>query len=62
MIASIHGEVIKVDFDGIVISINGLGIKVLVTEETRLKHNPGDRIFLHTIFNRPRRVACSLWI
>jgi len=48
MIASIHGEVIKVDFDGIVISINGLGIKVLVTEETRLKHNPGDRIFLHT--------------
>ncbi len=48
MIASIHGEVIKVDVDGIVIDISGMGIKILATEATRLSHNPGERIFLHT--------------
>jgi len=48
MIASIHGEVIKVDVDGVVIDISGIGIKVLVTETTRLSHNPGEKIFLYT--------------
>ncbi len=48
MIASIHGETIKIDADGLVLNISGMGFKVLVPDATRMKTNPGDRIFLFT--------------
>jgi Holliday junction DNA helicase RuvA len=48
MIASIHGEIIKIETDGLIINIGGIGFRVFATDATRQKATSGDRIFLYT--------------
>jgi len=48
MISTIHGEIIKIETDSLIINIGGLGFKVYTTDSTRIKANTGDKTFLHT--------------
>jgi Holliday junction DNA helicase RuvA len=48
MISSIHGEILNIDSDGLVINIGGIGFKVLVPESINVKSKTGDNIFLFT--------------
>lgn len=48
MISTIHGEIIKIDPDGVVINIGGMGIKVFTTETTRMNSETGKNAFLYT--------------
>jgi Holliday junction DNA helicase RuvA len=48
MIASIHGEIIKIETDSLIINIGGIGFRVFTTDGTRQKVTSGDRIFLYT--------------
>jgi holliday junction DNA helicase RuvA len=48
MIASLHGEIIKIESDSLIIEIGGMGFRVFVTEITRVTGKLGDRIFLYT--------------
>ncbi len=48
MISSIHGEILNIDSEGLVLNIGGIGFKVLVPESTKIKSKTGDNIFLFT--------------
>lgn len=48
MISTIHGQIIKIGSDHLVIDISGLGFKVFVTNSTRTKFTETQRIFLYT--------------
>jgi Holliday junction DNA helicase RuvA len=48
MIASIHGEILNIDADGLILNIAGIGFKVLVPEATRVQSKTGEKIFLFT--------------
>lgn len=48
MIASLHGEIIKIESDSLIIEVGGMGFRVFVTEMTRVTGKLGDRIFLYT--------------
>jgi Holliday junction DNA helicase RuvA len=48
MISSIHGQIIKVGTDHFIIDIGGIGFKVNITQQSRLKFTTDDKIFLHT--------------
>jgi len=48
MISTIHGQIIKIGGDHLLIDIGGLGFKVFVTNSTRSKFTESQRIFLYT--------------
>lgn len=48
MISSVHGKVLQVEIDSVVIDINGIGLRVLVPSPTRDHLHPGEITYLHT--------------
>jgi len=48
MIASLHGRVLDIETDSLVVEIGGIGLRVYVPAPTRDRLRPGETIFLHT--------------
>ena len=48
MIASLHGEVLQVLEDSIVLGVGGIGLQVFVPSGLRVQSRPGERLYLHT--------------
>lgn len=48
MISTIHGQIIKIGTDHLVMDIGGIGFKVFVTNSTRSKATEEQKIFLYT--------------
>lgn len=48
MIAAIHGEVMRVGDDHLVVLVGGVGFRIYVPAVLRSQMQPGERLFLHT--------------
>ncbi len=48
MIAALHGEVLEVNSDNLIVNLNGLGLRVFVPTAVRQTAKTGDQVFLHT--------------
>ena len=48
MISILHGSVISIETDGIIVDVNGIGFHVMVPIFLKDKLQPGEAVFLHT--------------